>query len=101
MTLTPEETQRAIDHGREMAHEREYDAARHKFPDVMPPWSELTEEAKNTIRALNQTYWQDMRALGNEIRRSASKLCNDCEEGIADGPSGLCPGCQAYKEHTT
>jgi len=28
-------------------------------------------------------------------------LCEDCGKNPADPPSKLCPGCRAYKEHTT
>lgn len=27
------------------------------------------------------------------------KLCDGCEQNIADPPSNFCPGCQAYREH--
>lgn len=27
-------------------------------------------------------------------------LCEDCCENAADLPSKLCPGCEAYREHT-
>lgn len=27
-------------------------------------------------------------------------LCEDCGEFYADPPSKLCPGCEAYREHT-
>ena len=29
-----------------------------------------------------------------------NKLCADCGKNWADYPSKLCPGCEAYREHT-
>ena len=31
---------------------------------------------------------------------SLPKLCEDCRKNWADWPSKLCPGCEAYREHT-
>jgi hypothetical protein len=31
----------------------------------------------------------------------AIKSCADCDVNLADPPSKLCPGCQAYREHTS
>lgn len=28
-------------------------------------------------------------------------LCDSCGTNLADSPSKLCPGCQAYREHQT
>ena len=28
------------------------------------------------------------------------KRCDDCGKNWADRPSKLCPGCEAYREHT-
>lgn len=33
------------------------------------------------------------------LNYSQSIECKGCESGIADGPTGLCPGCQAYRDH--
>lgn len=29
------------------------------------------------------------------------KLCDGCYQNYADSPSRLCPGCQAYGDHTS
>ena len=31
---------------------------------------------------------------------TAAKLCAECGTNYADPPSKLCPGCEAYQEHT-
>jgi hypothetical protein len=33
-------------------------------------------------------------------KRKRAKRCDECGIYMADPPSRLCPGCQAYKEHT-
>lgn len=69
MSLTQEQVERAVAHGRERAHEREYENARQVAGvDRVPPWSELTEPQRVTLRALNKKYWREMNALGESIR---------------------------------
>ncbi len=43
-------------------------------------------------------------ALAEQVRRTYAwllpKRCDDCGVNWADYPSKLCPGCEAYREHT-
>lgn len=34
-----------------------------------------------------------------EMAKNAPVYCEECLDNIADPPSRLCPGCEAYKEH--
>lgn len=34
------------------------------------------------------------------LRRSPNRMCTECGKYPADHPSKLCPGCEAYREHT-
>ncbi len=42
--------------------------------------------------------------LGEQVGRYLSayrpKLCDECGKNWADRPGKLCPGCEAYREHT-
>lgn len=33
-------------------------------------------------------------------KRRRSKMCKECGVNSADPPSRICPGCEAYREHT-
>ncbi len=35
-----------------------------------------------------------------KITKRKLPLCEECFKYYSDPPSKLCPGCQAYKEHT-
>ncbi len=37
-------------------------------------------------------------ARAKRVRRP--RLCEDCQQNPADPPGRLCPGCEAYREHT-
>ncbi len=43
-------------------------------------------------------------ALANQVQRTYAwllpKRCDECGTNWADYPSKLCPGCDAYSEHT-
>ena len=52
------------------------------------PWSYLIQQGEAQIK------------LEREFRDSLPKLCEDCGKNWADWPSKLCPGCEAYREHT-
>ena len=43
---------------------------------------------------------QEQRILSAAARRSLRLLCEDCHKFTRDPPSHLCPGCEAYREHT-
>lgn len=38
--------------------------------------------------------------LNRKLSRRLNKRCVDCGKNWADYPSKLCPGCEAYREHT-
>lgn len=54
-------------------------------------WVMLTGEEEATTKVLCDL-----------ARRVAAeeRMCEDCGERPADPPSRLCPGCEAYREHT-
>lgn len=35
-----------------------------------------------------------------KARKMRARVCSECGENAADVPSDLCPGCQAYRDHT-
>jgi hypothetical protein len=40
-------------------------------------------------------YW-----TGRLARAGLQVVCEDCSKNLADYPSRICPGCEAYREHT-
>lgn len=38
--------------------------------------------------------------LATEIYQALGEVCEACGKNAADPPSKLCPGCEAYKDHT-
>ena len=53
----------------------------------------MSEAQKPTTNAYREN-WQSI--WGKRERRPR---CKECFQDYADGPSGLCPGCEAYREH--
>lgn len=54
---------------------------------------------KNSIRSAVTGVSHMNRAARKAVSLSRAQQCNGCDTGVADGKSGLCPGCQAYREH--
>jgi len=38
--------------------------------------------------------------IAQAVREHRRRRCEDCGKNWADPPSKLCPGCEAYREHT-
>lgn len=54
----------------------------------------------NQTRPERHLTTKEQRLIDGALRRSLRLLCEDCGKCWADYPSKLCPGCEAYREHT-
>jgi predicted amidophosphoribosyltransferase len=54
--------------------------------------------ALRSIRRWTRTYPSE-EALRRDAWGRFVKVCWGCWTNLSDGPSGLCPGCQAYRDH--
>ena len=68
MTLTQEEIKDIV--ARVYSGEYEYEKLRESKPFGvdMPPWSELTEEQRETVKQEQKRYAEEMRLLGESLK---------------------------------
>jgi hypothetical protein len=60
-------------------------------------WRELWKiSMTDNSRTLAELFGSKAREVVPDRR---PKLCDDCGKNLADYPSRLCPGCEAYLEH--
>lgn len=57
----------------------------------------MNDQNQTAIRGLTAKEQKIMHAA---LRRSVRLLCESCGKFTRDPPSHLCPGCEAYQEHT-
>lgn len=78
------------------------DAENERLRAALKPFADLAgklDGAPNLIGLLTEAdFKRAAEAFGNEQNARPIK-CEGCDTGIADPPSRLCPGCQAYVEH--
>ena len=60
-------------------------------------WQAFCDECKPEYGGNDQAIAAKVEA---KMREKEPKMCDECGEEYADPPSKLCPGCEAYREHT-
>jgi hypothetical protein len=49
---------------------------------------------------MDQQFAETAAERNARLARKRPKRCAECDKEWADPPSRLCPGCQAYRDHT-
>ncbi len=88
---------------------------KHENIEFCEQWCDIAEEKIARLRALCRSgsmtakealyfsgvFGNYVNLLPRPVVTSHPMLCSSCGENFADTPNKLCPGCDAYKEHTS